>query len=127
MIVVDTSALVAIALDEPIADQCQAALDAEIEVSISAGTLAEALIVAEMRGVRAGMNKLIEGLDLEVLVVTKSAAERVAEAYRRWGKGAHPASLNLGDCYAYEAAERQNCRLLFVGNDFSKTDLVSVL
>ena len=56
-----------------------------------------------------------------------SAARRIAEAYRQWGRGLHPAALNFGDCFAYEVAKEHACRLLFVGADFAKTDIEGVL
>lgn len=123
MIAVDTSALMAILLDEPEADACVAVLEAEENILISAGTLAEALIVAERRNVGDELRRLVEGLAFEVVVLTPAGARRVADAYARWGKGAHPAALNFGDCFAYEVAKEHGCRLLFVGDDFSRTDL----
>lgn len=127
MIAVDTSALMAIVLDAPEAEPCMAALEAEREVVLSAGTAAEALIVAGRRGIGPEMEKLIDGLGLEIVPVTAEGARRVAKAYQRWGKGLHPAGLNLGDCFAYEVAKAHSCALLFVGNDFARTDLDAVL
>lgn len=127
MIAVDTSALMAILLDEVQAEACAAALEAEDEILISAGTVAEALIVAGRRDLGEEMARLIEGLGLEIVSVTAASARRVAQAYGRWGKGVHPAGLNLGDCFAYEVAREHGCRLLFVGGDFARTDIVSVL
>jgi ribonuclease VapC len=127
MIAVDTSALMAILLSEPEADACAAALEAEPHVLISAGTMAEALIVAGRLNVRDEMQTLIEELAFEVASVTPAAARRIAAAYERWGKGVHPAGLNFGDCFAYEAAKEHACPLLYVGNDFSQTDIASAL
>ncbi len=127
MIAVDTSALMAIILAEPEADDCMAAIEAEDDLLISAGTLAEALIVAARRNVESEMATLIDDLGFNVVVVTEAVARRVAGAYARWGKGVHPASLNYGDCFSYEAARANGCPLLFVGNDFSQTDLRSAL
>ena len=94
---------------------------------ISAGTVAEALIVAERRGLGSEMATLIDGLGLEVENVTLAAARRVAESYARWGKGVNPAGLNFGDCFAYEVATTRECPLLYVGADFARTDIRSVL
>lgn len=127
MIAVDTSALMAIVLDEVEADACIAALEAENRILISAGTVAEALIVSAWRNVGEEMASLIDGLGFEVVVVTPASARRIAETYSRWGKGVHPAALDFGDCFAYELAKEQGCRLLYVGDDFSKTDIPSVL
>ncbi|GAC1334230.1 MAG: type II toxin-antitoxin system VapC family toxin [Beijerinckiaceae bacterium] len=127
MIAIDTSALMAIVFGEPQADACIAALEAETEVLISAGTVAEALIVAGRRNVAEAMVNLIDGLGLEIVTTTSTSARRIAQAYERWGKGMHPAGLNFGDCFSYEVAKAHSCRLLFVGGDFAKTDIESVL
>ena len=127
MIAVDTSALMAIVLGEADADACMATLETEPVVLISAGTVAEALIVAARRKVAKEMSKLIDGLGFDVVTVTAASARRIAAAYENWGKGVHPAGLNFGDCFAYEVAKAHDCRLLFVGDDFSKTDVESVL
>jgi ribonuclease VapC len=127
MIAVDTSALMAIVLGEAQSDACIAALEVETGLLISAGTVAEALIVAARRNVLAETASLIDGLGFEVVTITLASARRIAEAYRRWGKGIHPAGLNLGDCFSYEVAKAHSCRLLFVGDDFSNTDVERVL
>jgi ribonuclease VapC len=127
MIVVDTSALMAIALDEPEAPACIAALEAEDEILISAGTISEALIVSAHRNVAEEVGNIIDQLGFQIVAVTSAAARRVADAYRRWGRGLHPAALNFGDCFAYEVAKENACRLLYVGDDFAKTDIEAVL
>lgn len=127
MIAVDTSALMAIVLNDPQADACIAALESEDDLLISAGTVAEALIVAARRNVGEEIERLIDGLGLEVVNVTFAVARRIAQAYGKWGKGVHPAALNFGDCFAYEVAKEHGCRLLYVGEDFKKTDVESVL
>ncbi|WKL21350.1 type II toxin-antitoxin system VapC family toxin [Agrobacterium tumefaciens] len=127
MIVIDTSALMAILLDEPTADTCTAALETDEPLLISAGTLAEAMIVAQRRNRVRELDMLIEGLSVDVRHVTPKSAHGVSEAYRIWGKGIHPAGLNFGDCFAYDLAKTEGCPLLYVGNDFSQTDIVSVL
>ncbi len=123
MIVVDTSALMAIVLGDPDADRCMAALESADALMISAGTVAEALIVAGRRNVGPEVASLIDGLGFQVASVTPAAARQVAQAYDRWGKGVHSAALNFGDCFAYALAQAHNCPLLFVGDDFSQTDL----
>ena len=105
MIAVDTSALMAVVLDESGADACVAALEAEGDLLISAGTVAEALIVAARRNVGEEMTLLIDRLGFEIVSVTPAAARRVAVAYESWGRGVHPAALNFGDCFAYEVAK----------------------
>jgi ribonuclease VapC len=123
MIVVDTSAVMAIVLNEPEADALAAALEAEDRLLISAGTVAEALIVAGRRNVGEEVAQLIDGLGFEIINVTPASAQRIADAYATWGKGVHPASLNFGDCFAYEVAKEHDCPLLYVGEDFSQTDI----
>lgn len=127
MIAVDTSALMAIVLGDAEADACIAALEAEPEILISAGTVAEALIVAARRNVAAEIEGIIDGLGFEVVSVTPAAARRIAQAYDKWGKGINPAALNFGDCFAYEVAKEHGCRLLYVGDDFARTDIEGAL
>ncbi len=123
MIVVDTSALMAIVLDESEADACVAALERTTNVAICAGTLVEALIVARGRDRLESLTGIVEGLEFEVVALTEARARRVAEAYARWGKGRHRAALNFGDCFAYELARELDAPLLFVGADFAATDV----
>jgi len=127
MIAVDTSALMAILLDDPQADACASALEDESHPVISAVTVAEALIVAARRNVAEEMEQLIGNLGFEIVNVTPASARRVAEAYGKWGKGMHPAGLNFGDCFAYQVAKEHQCRLLFTGNDFAQTDVSSAM
>jgi ribonuclease VapC len=127
MIAVDTSALMAILLREAEAERCKAALVAERQLLISAGTVAEALIVAARRKIAEEMARLIDGLSFEIVPTTSAAARRIAAAYDRWGRGVHPAGLNFGDCFSYDVAKEHACPLLYVGDDFAKTDLKSVL
>lgn len=127
MIAVDTSALMAIVLDEPQAEACMTAIEQADGLLISAGTLAEALIVAARRNVDQEVSALISGLGFEVVSVTAASARRVADAYGRWGKGVHPASLNYGDCFSYEVAREHDCPLLYVGEDFVQTNVRSAL
>lgn len=126
MIAVDTSALLAVALYEPRAHACATALKSD-ELIISAMTLAEALVVSSRRGVGFQFGSLLDGLDFTVISVSQSTAERIAQIYGRWGKGVHPAALNLGDCFAYDVAKEHLCRLLYVGKYFAQTDIESVL
>ena len=125
MIAVDTSALMAILLDEPDARRCIEAIADSPSVVMSAGTLAEALIVATRRNVGEEMVALIEGVGIEVVPVTPADARRVAGAYGLFGKGVHAAELNFGDCFAYVVAKENGCPLLYVGQDFARTDLTS--
>jgi ribonuclease VapC len=125
MIAVDTSALLAILLEEPLADDCDAALNSEDRLLISAGTLTEALIVAQARGRGGALEILIEDLGFEVVPVDGATARRAAAAHARWGRGTK--GLNFGDCFAYDLAKQNRCPLLYVGRDFAKTDVKSAL
>jgi ribonuclease VapC len=127
VIAVDTSALMSIVLNEAEANACIAVLATENAILISAGTVAEALIVSARRNVGEEMTRLIDGLGLDIINVAPASARRIALAYGRWGKGIHSAGLNFGDCFAYAVAKEHGCRLLHVGDDFSKTDIEGVL
>lgn len=105
------------------ATECAEALAAADRVLISAGTMAEALIVATHRELGPQMQRLIDDLNLEVVPVTAATAFRVAQAHTQWGKGVHPAALNFGDCFAYTVASQNKCPLLCVGEDFVRTDI----
>ena len=117
----------AIALDEREADQCDECLSRQSEILISAGSLTEALVVAARRNVTEALEVLLSDLPYVIVPVTESLARRASAAYRQWGKGFHPAGLNFGDCFAYALAKERNCPLLFIGNDFSRTDITSAL
>ena len=126
-VVLDTSALMAVLLDEPEGAACAAVLGTDARLLISAGTLAEALVVAGNRGIGAEMATLVGEGGIEVAPVTAATAARVAEAYALWGKGIHPAGLSFGDCFAYALARELGCPLLYVGQDFAQTDLMAAL
>ena len=127
MIVVDSSALMAIVMNEPAADACSDRLALTDEVLISAGTLAEALIVSRTRNRERQMEELLQTVAPKVIDMTESSARRAADAYQTWGRGFHPTSLNFGDCFAYALARERGCPLLFVGGDFAATDTLSAL
>jgi ribonuclease VapC len=127
VIAADTSALVAVVLGEPEAESFLSALRSDA-VSISAVSFSEALIVVEARqGLDAGrdLELLVAGVVDRVVAVDQAHAQAAANAWRRFGKGRHPAGLNFGDCFAYATASLANLPLLFKGGDFSQTDLRS--
>lgn len=126
MIVADTSALLAVVAREAKELECARAL-ATNDVVISAGTLVELFMVSRLRGVGDAMWRFVELYDFEIAPVTETSARLAGDAYERWGKGAHPAGLNFGDCFSYALAKERDCPLLFIGDDFSRTDLRSVL
>lgn len=126
MIALDSSALIEVVARQPRAEQCARIL-AQASLIISAATLTEALIVASRKQVLSELGDVLNALDLTVEEVDAEFAERAADAYRRWGKGFHRADLNFGDSFSYALAEMHDCPLLFVGNDFSQTDIRSAL
>jgi ribonuclease VapC len=117
----------AIVLDEPQAGPCMTAIEQNRDLAISAGTLAEALVVAARRSIGPAMEQLIADLALETAPVTAASAQRVAAAYTKWGRGIHRAALNFGDCFAYALAKEHGCPLLFVGKDFAETDIAGAV
>lgn len=121
--VIDTSALMALLQREPEADACRSAIDRSSSVAISAVSLTEALIVSGGRRLASHMAQLLDELRLEVVPLDRTRAVRAAEAYARWGRGNDPAGLNLGDCFAYALAMERGCPLIYVGNDFARTDV----
>lgn len=127
MIAVDTSALLAILFGEADGPACQEALVAEPDLIISASTLAEAYVVARGRGVLVHLADLLDAIPMAVIPVDGDTAARVSAIYGRWGKGLHPARLNILDCFSYDVASQHSCPLLFVGNDFRQTDIRPVL
>jgi ribonuclease VapC len=127
VIAVDTSALMALLLGEATADAVADALAEADALVVSAGTVAEALIVAARRGVGEEMGRVLGELGFEVVPLSEAGAHRVAAAYDAWGRGQHPAGLNFGDCFAYAVARERGVPLLYVGEDFRRTDLAAVL
>lgn len=127
MIVVDTSALMAILRDEAMKLPCLKALQYEPDVYVSAGTLIEATIVSHGKQLGAEMVALLDEVRPIVMDVTAETALIAREGYLQWGKGVHSAGLNFGDCFSYALAKQLDCPLLYIGNDFSRTDIRSVL
>jgi ribonuclease VapC len=125
-VIIDTSALLAILQLEPEARRLIDAIKGAGHRMISAGTLVEASIVAESRNGEQGTRDLDAALArfrVEVSPLTLNHAMHARRAFRQYGKGRHPAGLNLGDCFAYALAKATGEPLLFKGRDFSKTDI----
>ena len=125
--VLDTSAIISYLLGEPQKDQIAEQIYSAEEILISAGTLSELFIVAQSKGVFKLTRNFVYELQLQVVPVTRSTAKQIEEVYMKWGKGFNPACLNFGDCFAYALAKSKGLPLLFIGNDFNKTDIVSVI
>lgn len=127
MIVVDSSALIAILRGEVRADECRNALQANDPLLIAAPTLTETIIVAAGHDVSEQLAKLLDALPLTVIPLTGERALAAGRDYLRWGKSFHKAKLNFGDCFAYALAKEHDCPLLFVGDDFALTDVKPAL
>jgi ribonuclease VapC len=124
--VLDTSALLALLLDEPEADAFRAALEEDATRLVSAATLLETAIVIEARKGEAGGRELDLFIHKAEIVVVPADADHVTaarRAYRRFGRGRHAAGLNFGDVFAYALANTSGEPLLFKGEDFTKTDV----
>jgi ribonuclease VapC len=126
MIVVDTSAIMAILFDEAEADAFRQVLSLEDDVRLSAMTDFEVRLLAFSRGgqlLHADYETLFDVGEFSVEVFGRQESVLAFEAYRTFGKGSHPARLNFGDCAAYALARRLDAPLLFKGNDFARTDV----
>ncbi len=121
--IVDTSALIAVLRREPEADGFVESLLASSAVRVSAGTLLETRIVAERDGGTAELAGLLEAIGVDVVPVDARQVDLAFDGFRRFGKGRHPAGLNLGDLFAYALARVLDAPLLFKGNDFARTDV----
>ena len=96
---------------------------------MAVATLTETLIVAENKfetSLRADAEAILAAAQVEFVGMTDEDARSAADAYARFGKGNHPARLNLGDCFAYALAKRTGEPLLCVGDDFARTDIALV-
>lgn len=128
--IVDSSALVAIALAQTEARNLLAALISGPSPRISAANLLETYLVIDRRGeqAKATLQEAVTPIGIIVEPVTEVQVEIARDAWRRFGKGSgHPARLNYGDCFAYALARHLDEPLLFIGNDFAQTDIKQAL
>jgi ribonuclease VapC len=124
--VLDTSALTAVLFDEPERDEFIGKIAAAPRRLISSATLLESSIVVESRrGEVAGreLDLFLHRAKVRTVAVDERQAELARVAWRRYGKGRHPAGLNFGDLFAYALARASADTLLFKGDDFTKTDI----
>ena len=128
--VIDSSAVLAVLKQEHLAARCAAAIASDPVRLMSAASLVEAGIVMQARfgddGARA-LDALLRRARIEILPFDAEQALIAGEAFRRFGKGRHPAALNLGNCFAYALAKHQDQALLFTGGDFARTDLAPAM
>jgi ribonuclease VapC len=125
-LVIDSSALIAVTLDERSAGEVRNALAAAAGPVISAATLVETSIVAAARLGPSGpvaTRTLLDAARVVTMPVDEHQAELAAGAWQRFGRGRHRARLNYGDCFSYALAAHLDVPLLCIGDDFRHTDL----
>lgn len=129
--IVDSSALIAIVRREDGHERYVRSLATTHGTCISASTLLEARIVAQRTGIGSAEQdviELVEDNNVEIVPFSENQQTLAADAHRSFGRGSgHPARLNFGDCFAYALAKERGEPLLFKGNDFARTDIVSAL
>ncbi len=124
--VIDSSAILAIMLNEPEADYFLDQIVSERRRCMSAVNWLETLIVMEGKHSREQADKTqlaLQELEIETIPFDREHVWEAQAAWRRFGKGRHPAALNMGDCAAYAASRIRGEPLLFKGDDFTKTDV----
>lgn len=129
---VDASAIVAILNGEADAPRLAAAIEAVKAPFTSPVSVYEAT-VALMRENKwtaaeagAAVREFLDAASIKVVMITDTMATGAAKAFEKFGKGRHPAKLNMGDCFAYACARAYRSPLLFKGDDFSRTDIKAV-
>ena len=128
--VVDTSAVIAILFNEPETESFVRALADDSKKMISAFNALESAIVIEAKKGEAGgreLDLLIHRARIEIISLNGDQVELALTAWRKYGKGNHPAGLNIGDCCAYALAKYSGEPLLFKGKDFSQTNIQPVI
>jgi ribonuclease VapC len=129
-VVVDTSALVAIVLGEPDAEVFGSVLKQAAPIAVSVVSIVEATMVVESRGgldATRDLTLLLDSIRVIKAHVDTEQLNLAVGAWRRFGKGRHPAALNFGDCFSYALASARNAPLLFKGHDFDQTDVASAI
>jgi ribonuclease VapC len=124
--VIDTSAIVAILRDEPEAARLEKALVSDPIRLVPATCVLEArMVMVSRRGEHAlaEIDLWLSKIEADILPVDADLVEVATQAWLTYGKGRHPASLNFADCFSYALAKRADEPLLFIGTDFSRTDI----
>jgi ribonuclease VapC len=131
MIFVDASAMISLMTGEGDADDLADRLGAEQSRLCSAISVWETIAglcrsyMFSVPSARATVQSFIELNDLKFVGIGEREFDLAAQAYAEFGKGRHPAGLNMGDCFAYACAKANRARLLFKGEDFTKTDIAT--
>jgi len=125
MIVVDTSAIVAVMLKEPTHERLADVIARADACTISPVTLTEATMVLSrtFRNAKSAIDAYLQDTGIGIGSINAAQAELARDAFLSFGKGRHPARLNIGDCFSYAAAKALNAPLLYVGDDFARTDI----
>ena len=124
----DASALVAVMVPESDGDEIAAKLEAADRVVVSPLVVWESVVaMARIRRspvevARRSVEMFLIGIGAEVMPIDADVGNAAVAAFARFGKGRHPAALNMGDCFAYACAGRRGLPLLCKGDDFARTD-----
>ena len=127
--ILDSSAIVAVVLREPGYKDLLTKIAAAEKIAVGAATAAEAAIVLSAKSGTDGrllISQILRSFDVELVPFDEAQYFTAVGAYQKFGKGQHKANLNFGDCLSYALARERNEALLYVGSDFSKTDLPAI-
>ena len=124
--VIDSSAIIAILRLEPELEKFAKAISSDPVRLLSAATMVEIgiLLIARSDSAYLEFEQLVAEIEIEIVPVDEQQSRIALDAFRRYGKGRHPARLNYGDCCTYALAKLSGEPLLFKGNDFSQTDIL---
>jgi ribonuclease VapC len=131
MVFVDASALIVIIVGEPEGAELADRLEAERLRLCSALSVWETVAglcrshTFSVPAARTHVRRFLDAANMQFVSIGEREFELAADAYAEYGKGRHPAALNMGDCFAYACARMNRAKLLFKGEDFAKTDIVS--
>jgi ribonuclease VapC len=126
-LVVDTSAIMAICLEEPHHEALLLAMAQCDALLMAAPIRLELGIVSTSRGIRRRADEILSTCHIEIVSFDETMALSALAAFERYGKGRHPAALNFGDCCSYALAVSRQLPLLFKGDDFAQTDVKNAL
>ena len=124
--IIDSSAILAIVFQEPGFEDILERIDDEPVVAAGTPTLTETGIVLHARlvdGSRGLLERILDELEIQEIPFGEVHWREAVEAFRRFGKGHHPAALNFGDCMTYAVAQLAGEPLFFKGDDFGQTDV----
>lgn len=124
--ILDTSAIIRVLVEEPGHERMQTRMLAAPVLAAGAATLVEVAMVMSSklgRDPRLELSRFLREADVQVIPFTAEHYEVAVDAFQRYGKGRHPAALNFGDCLTYAVAKLSGLPLLYAGDDFAQTDL----